>query len=198
MAEKKPSIETEVFGFSSSVDTINSKQKGNTNERVAAKALKSWTGYSFVRVPSSGGLRWRDSGRVSADLICDEPDVEFDFTIETKHLKKITIARVLKSNSMIFTIWEQVMSDALRCQKIPMAMLRANGMPAGEYYLILDAGMGGMLMSLSVPTLFSGANSKYTLVGFKFSEVKKYLKWPKFEAAVKKSNLVAKSKFYVS
>lgn len=190
-------IEQEVFGFSGNPERINSKQKGNTNERAAAKALTSWTGYKFVRVPMSGGLRWKDSQKVSADLICDEPDVDWMFTIETKHLKEIFIQRVLRNNSILFTIWEQVMADAIRAMKIPMALLRANGMPAGEYYLILAADMGGSLMSLSVPVRFSGSNHTHNIVGFRFSKVKECLRYPKFEKAVKKANFVSKSKFYV-
>ncbi len=186
------SLETDVFGFSGSADRINSKRKGNVNEGTCCKAMKSWTGYKFVRVPMSGGLRWKDSQNVAADLICDEPDVEFRMTVETKHLKKITISRVLKTNSMVFTIWEQVMSDAMRCGKLPMAMLRENGMDSGEYYCILASEYGGALMSLNVPILFSGGNGKYNIIGFKFSDVKQHMKYARFDREIVKYNLVTK------
>lgn len=189
-------LESDVFGCSNRRDSINSKVKGSQNERACAKSLEAWTGYHFVRVPASGGLRWRDSQNVSADLICDEPGVDFIYSLETKHLKSITIKRTLSSSSAIFTIWNQVISDAVRSVKIPMALLRSNGMDKGEYYLILDVALGGRLMALNVPILFSGSNHTHSLIGFLFSDVKKHCPFHSFDKAVKASNFIAKSKLY--
>lgn len=187
------SIEQEVFGFSNNRNTINSKQKGNTNERAAAKALESWVGVKFVRVPMSGGLRRVDTEKITGDIIIDTADKDFyfPFTLETKHLKHITIARVLRQSSKLFTIWEQAHSDSLRANKIPMAMLRSNGMKAGEYYIILDAAQGGAIMGKYVDVLFSGSNHKFNIVGFFLSEIKESLSYPIFSKLIKRSNFVS-------
>lgn len=182
-------IEQDCFGLPiNNSPKCNSKTKGNTNERACAKYLSEWVGVKFVRVPQSGGLRRVDTDKIVGDIIPDTKDRTFDFSfvVETKHLKSITMARVLKANSAIFKIWEQPHSDSLRSGKLPMALLRSNGMPAGEYYLILDAAQGGSIMALNTPILFSGSNHKFSLVGFKFSDVKKHTPYELFAKQVKR------------
>lgn len=181
-------IYDEVFGETRKRNTINSKQKGNTNERACAKALKLWTGVPFVRVPASGGLRWQNATNTAADLICDSADFYFPLTVETKALAEIFTPRTLPARSRLFTIWEQVYADAVRSDKIPLAMLRSNGMPAGEYHFILAAGMGGSMLALKVPILFSGSNGKYSIIGFKFTDVVKCMPYATFAKMLKRRN----------
>jgi Holliday junction resolvase len=183
-------IEQDCFGESTARKSINSKVKGSTNERACAKSLQQWTGYKFVRVPGSGSLRWRDSTNVAADLICDEPGIDFQYTIETKHLAKITIKLTLSSASHIFKMYNQVMADARRAAKVPIALLRSNGMDKGEYYLILEASLGGTLMAMAVPPLFSGSNHTHSLIGFLFSDVKRLCPFHKWDNAVRASNII--------
>lgn len=196
MKQPKRSIEDDCFGISKHRNSINSKQKGSSNERACARALQLWTGYKFVRVPASGGLRWQNSNNVTGDLICDEVGVDFSFSIETKHLQKLHTPRILPNDSKLFTIWTQANDDSIRSGKLPMALLRKNDMPAGEYYLILDAAQGGTIMSMNTPIHFSGVNHRFSLVGFLFSDVKKYTPYHLFAKAITRSGLVSKSKLF--
>ena len=49
---------------------INQKAKGNRNELMVCKVLEAWVGEPFSRVPSSGGLRWKDFNNAVGDVIC--------------------------------------------------------------------------------------------------------------------------------
>ena len=191
-------IEEDVFGLNCNKLSINSKAKGNSNERAAAKALQEWTNVKFVRVPMSGGLRRVDSDKITGDIIPDTLDKSFyfPFNVETKALKKITTTRMLRTSSMVFTIWKQCMSDAIRGSKLPMALLRQNGMDKGEYFLVLDAVLGGTIMALNVPTVFSGANHTYSLIGFMLSDVKLHMPYKSFAAAIARRDFIAQSTFY--
>lgn len=199
MAKQLRSLEQDIFGISKNSNKINSKTKGNSGERACAKYLAEWVGVPFVRVPMSGGLRRVDTEKIVGDIIPDITDksFEFFFVIETKHLKKLHVPRILPNDSKLFTIWNQVHADSIRAGKLPMALLRSNHMAAGEYYLILDAAQGGMIMSLNTPVLFSGGNHIHSLIGFLFSEVKRTTPYPLFAKAVKRSGIYKKSKLFV-
>lgn len=136
---KRRTIETDIFGIEvKPTSRIDSRAKGVRNENRAAKVLEQWTGVPFTRVPRSGGLRWRDTANVCGDLVCEVQDFDFPFSIETKHLKKVTFIenRPLRSNSLFFTIWEQATEGAERAGKTPLAMIRENGMPKDTYYIV--------------------------------------------------------------
>lgn len=112
---------------------INSRTKGMTNERDCAKVLEKWAGVPFARVPSSGGLRWKDTVNACGDLICQDQNFDFPFSVETKHLKNLNVTAILRENSFIFTIYQQALRDSQRAEKCPMLILRKNGMKKGEY-----------------------------------------------------------------
>lgn len=198
MKQQSRTIDSDCFGLSDGPTKVNGKNKGNNNERACAKSLTEWVGVPFVRVPMSGALRRIDTDKTVGDIIPDTIDKNFvfDFSVETKHLKTITIKKTLSSSSAIFKIWEQPHSDSLRSNKLPMALLRSNQMPKGEYYLILDADRGGRLMAMQVPLLFSGSSSKFFLMGFMFSEVKKLLPYKTFAKAIKQSKFTSNSKLF--
>lgn len=141
MARKERSIETDVFGFKVEPNRINSRAKGSRNENRAAGVIEAWTGVPFTRVPRSGGLRWKDTANVCGDLVCEVQDFDFPFAIETKHLKLLTLPKKggnLRRNSTFYTIWEQAKRDADRAKKIPLGMIRANGMPKDTYYVLIN------------------------------------------------------------
>ncbi len=120
--------------------TINSKQKGNRNEVVAAKWLEKWTGQEFARTPSSGGLRWgQDASFACGDVVCKNQGFDFIFAIETKALKSIPVKAYLGKRSKIYTIFKQALVDADRAGKLPMVIIRENGMPAGKFYCFLNS-----------------------------------------------------------
>lgn len=116
---------------------INQKKKGNRNELVVCKILEKWTGSPFSRVPSSGGLRWKNNKSICGDVVCTDESVYFPFSVETKHLKELTVRKYLRTNSKVFTIYQQAKRDAERAGKIPMMLLRCNGMKEGEYWVFV-------------------------------------------------------------
>lgn len=132
------SIADELFGYSKRKRKINSKRKGNDNERKACDLLEKWTGYPFARVPSSGGLRWKNMSLVVGDLVCTEEDVKFDFVVETKALAQIFTGKSSEVTT-IFKVWAQAENDCMRTKnKVPLLLLRDNGMPTGAYYVIFS------------------------------------------------------------
>lgn len=134
----KRTIETDLFGHFVVENPINSKKKGDKNERIAAKWLTEWTGTPFTRVPSSGGLRWKNASNVCGDLVCEDESFVFPFAVETKHLKSLVMPKYLRSNSKVFSIYDQAKLDADRAGKHPMMLLRQNGMPSGEFMVFFN------------------------------------------------------------
>jgi hypothetical protein len=136
------SLFDEIFGKPSS--GINSKVKGNRNELILSKSLQEWTGVEFVRVPMSGGLRWKNLENICGDVICTDKEFHFPFIIETKHWKTYTTSERLRKNSVIYSIWRQVKSDADRHLnatneiKVPLLFIRKNGMPKNVWHVVLS------------------------------------------------------------
>lgn len=132
-------IYEEIFGVSKRKKGINSKKKGDHNEREVAKWLKQWSGKEFHRVPASGGLRWKDMVETVGDLVCE---TDFPFVVETKHLKKVLALNksgLLRSNSKIFRIWYQCLDEAKRSGKIPILILRENGMKKNTFWIVFSS-----------------------------------------------------------
>ena len=127
-------IADDILGSSGREKTINSKRKGNRNEIVAAKWLEKWTGQEFARTPSSGGLRWgQDASFACGDVVCKNEKFDFIFAVETKHLKAVEFKPHLSKRSKIYTIFQKAYRDAERAGKLPLLMLRTNGMEAGKF-----------------------------------------------------------------
>ena len=128
---------------------INSRTKGSKNERDIAKWWKSWTGFEFTRTPSSGGLRWKKTDNISADIVCsdDKHSRRFPFSIECKSYKDINFEHVLLGNKKckILEFWHQATHDAVRSHKIPILMMRYNGMPKEEYFFAVDKELGELI-----------------------------------------------------
>ena len=117
---------------------MNSKQKGNRNERMVAKLLTQWTGHEFVRVPASGGLQWKNRADVCGDVISSDPDFNFHFSVETKHMSSLGLnSPILRKNSCIYTFMTQCQQAAQAVGKRPFLMVRENRMPKEKYYIFL-------------------------------------------------------------
>ena len=115
------------------MDGINSKKKGDNNERIVASLLSEWTGVKFTRVPRSGGLDWKNNDTVYGDVVSTDRDFNFPFSIETKAYKDINVGlNTLRKNSIVFKFWQQCVWDAEKSGKIPMLLIRKNGMPKKE------------------------------------------------------------------
>lgn len=163
---------TDLFGSPKKRSSgINSKQKGNKNERVACKWLEEWTGEKFTRVPSSGGMRWKNHSSVCGDVVCENEDFKFCFSVETKFLKDFEIVEHLRENSKIFTIWDQAIYDAARGHKFPMLMLRKNGMAAKEFYIFISKEVAEI--AVEIPYQYSGKKGRFHLYGYDCSIFKK-------------------------
>lgn len=121
---------------------INSKNKGNRNERDLCKFWEEWTGYEFSRVPASGALRWKKTDNISGDIICSDPDHSrvFPFNIETKFHQDINFQHLLipVTNVKIKEFWAQATEDADRAKKTPILFMRYNGLPKGFWFVVMD------------------------------------------------------------
>lgn len=136
-------IRQDVMGDSGRAPSINSKQKGNHNERELCKWLSEWAGAEFVRVPMSGGLRWKNTIRMNicGDVICTDQSFQFPFSVETKHYKNISFHSTkeskLRKGSIVDRLFKQCSRDAKRDEKIPFLVLRVNGMPKQEWVIVM-------------------------------------------------------------
>ncbi len=123
-------------------DRINSKAKGSKNERELCKLMQQWTGYDFARVPSSGGLRWKDTDNTVGDIICTDKlhGRRFRFAIETKFYKDINFEHLILGNKKvkINEFWQQAEEDGKRAGKEPLLLMRYNGMPKQTYFVMMD------------------------------------------------------------
>lgn len=128
---------------------INSKAKGSKNERDICKWWKEWTGYDFGRVPSSGGLRWSRTTDTTGDIICTDQKhfLRFPFSIECKNYKEINFEHILlgNKNAKIAQFWQQAVEDAQRGNKIPILMMRYNGMKKNEYFFAVESVQGRII-----------------------------------------------------
>lgn len=119
---------------------INSKAKGNANERVACKFMEEWTGIEFQRVANSGGIHnmspWL-AGDIAPVLI--EDLVDFKVIIETKHLKYLGCLDGTRRNSRIQKIFDQCVTDAARIspEHKSLCLLRQNRMTVGSYIVVV-------------------------------------------------------------
>ncbi|MCB9047650.1 MAG: hypothetical protein H6550_16065 [Chitinophagales bacterium] len=190
MTEPKRTMRHDIFNLPVRTRSINGKQKGNANEREAAKSLGLWTGARFVRVPQSGGLRWEDNAKVTGDIVCDTKGFDFPFSVETKHLAAVPYTKELRANSKVYKIWKQATTDAVRSQRLPMAMIRYNGlgkfMHDGEkyqdYLVVLATDYGGSVPDLLVPQEFTGDG----IVAYLLSDLVKRYPYDRFIYVVNK------------
>ncbi len=119
---------------------VNSRKKGARSERGAAEVLENWTGFEMVRVPRSGGLRWASGLMVTGDIIPSDPLelATFPFSVEVKGYNTLDFRNMLTAKSSDFLkFWKQATQDALRVGKIPLLMVRLNGMPKESYYVAI-------------------------------------------------------------
>ena len=120
---------------------INSKNKGNRNERRGCKLWSDWTGWEFSRVPASGGLRWKKQDDITGDIICTQKGIyNFKFSIEMKFHKDIEFNYLLlgKKKNPVIKFWDQCKRDAQRADKIPILFMRYNGMPKDIYFVVIS------------------------------------------------------------
>jgi len=165
----------DLFGLKGS-QSINSKRKGDKNELNLAKLLAEWTGKTFHRVPKSGGLRWKDNANVVGDLCCEDNSFDFAFSVETKHVASLGLnGPILRKNAKIFTYFAQCERDASRLGrgKLPILIIRENGMPKNEYWVFLRVG-STMFNTFKNKLVVNYVSKDTDLIGFKLSQLMKY------------------------
>lgn len=122
---------------------VNSKQKGGRFERAVCKFFTDWTGYEFNRVPASGGLRWKNAENITSDVSCTDSkhSRKFCFSIECKSYAELKFEHILleKKSCKILKFWEQAREDAGRAGKLPMLIMKYNGMPKGEAFVMVSS-----------------------------------------------------------
>lgn len=117
---------------------INSRAKGNKNERDLSKVIEKWTGKTFSRVPSSGGLNWK-AGLAKGDIVCSEEGHFFPFCIEAKNYKDINFEHLLYlPKPKIMEFWAQCTRDARICKKSPLLFMRYNRLPKDFHFVVID------------------------------------------------------------
>lgn len=116
---------------------INSRSKGNKAERIAAKVISDWTGKKFGRVPSSGGLQWKNS-HAKGDIVCTEEGHFFPFCLEVKNYREINFEHLLYLDKpQIVEFWDQCVRDAEIARKCPMLMMRYDRLPKEFFFVVL-------------------------------------------------------------
>jgi len=123
---------------------VNGKAKGSTFERRVAKYLTTWlTEHNidgeFTRVPSSGGLRWKQNDSVVGDITLSSPTHETLCTFECKNQEKWSLWKLFgyhtvpanpKGPSTLQGFWGQACSDAARTEtKFPTLIMTKNHRP---------------------------------------------------------------------
>lgn len=118
---------------------INSRSKGKRGEKKARLVLEKWTGMEFAGVPASGGLRWAKADHITGDIICTDPLHRFDFSIEVKNYRGINFEHLLMpqvKSVILHEFWPQCLEDSKRGLKIPILMMRYDGIKPGDFFFI--------------------------------------------------------------
>ncbi len=118
---------------------INSRKKGKRGERKAREVLNEWTGLEFAGVPASGGLRWKKAENISGDIVCTDALHRFDLSIEVKNYADINFEHLLMPDvqSDILKFWKQCKEDAARGKKLPLLMMRYDGMRTNLFFVVI-------------------------------------------------------------
>lgn len=116
---------------------INSRSKGNRNERNIAKLFEKWTGKKFSKTPSSGGLQWKTTNS-KGDIVCTKEGHYFPFCIEAKSYKELNFQHLLYSDKAeILKFWAQANRDADLAKKIPLLFMRTNGITKDLHFVVM-------------------------------------------------------------
>lgn len=115
----------------------NSRKKGARGEKKAIQALQAWTGFEFARVPASGGLRWKKADNITGDVVCIDPLHRFNFSVEMKNYRDINFEHMIMpgvKSRILDEFWPQCLSDGERGKKIPLLLMRYDGIRPGDFF----------------------------------------------------------------
>lgn len=114
-------------------------QKGNRGQLMARDVLKKWT-HKKMKSSSQSGMPGYNHDPHKGDILCDTEGHFFPFTVEVKFYKDINFCQLLQpnlKNVLILEFWHQVAFDAHKCQKVPMLMMRFNGLPKNFFFVVV-------------------------------------------------------------
>lgn len=115
-------------------------QKGNRGQRMAVDVLKKWT-HKKMKSSSQFGMGGFNFDPHKGDILCYTEGHFFPFTVEVKFYKDINFCQLLQpnlKNVMILDFWDQVAGDAKICKKVPMLMMRFNGLPSDFFFVVIE------------------------------------------------------------
>lgn len=117
---------------------INRRSKGRRGEMMGVEFMKSWAKMDFRRTPGSGGLRGHVAEYTEGDIVCTKKNYIFPLCIEIKFYNELNFSHLLYDvDSKILQFWEQARQSAIRAEKIPILLMRYNGLPANFFFVVL-------------------------------------------------------------
>lgn len=114
-------------------------QKGNRGQNMARDVLQDWT-HKKMKSSSQSGMPGYNHDPHKGDILCNTEGHYFPFTVEVKFYKEINFCQLLQpniKNVLILEFWDQVSFDANKCKKVPMLMMRFNGLPKDFFFVVL-------------------------------------------------------------
>lgn len=125
---------------------LNARSKGIRGERMAIDFMKEWTGMDFKRTPGSGGLRGHVADYTEGDIVCVKKNYIFPLCVEVKNYAELNFSHLLydsrpekkkKKDKGIWGFWKQTAASAKRAEKIPILLMRYNGLPKGLFFVMI-------------------------------------------------------------
>lgn len=106
---------------------------------MARDVLQKWT-HKKMKSSSQSGMPGYNHDPHKGDILCDTEGHLFPFTVEVKFYKDINFCQLLQpnlKNVLILEFWDQVSGDAKICKKVPMLMMRFNGLPKDFFFIVI-------------------------------------------------------------
>jgi hypothetical protein len=106
----------------------------------------------FTSVPSSGGLRWKKTENITGDVVCTHKDHHFPFSVEVKFHRSLDLEKMIRNNvkcTVRDEFWKQCLQDSQRNKRIPMLLMRYNGLPRNFFYVLMRYGDAKLFKVLS-------------------------------------------------
>lgn len=124
---------------------INARSKGQRGEHLAIDFMKDWTGMDFRRTPGSGGLRGHVVDYTEGDIVCVKKNYIFPLCLEVKFYEELNFSHLLYDSRVkkakvkgIKKFWKQTSSSAKRAEKVPILLMRYNGLPKDVFFVMIS------------------------------------------------------------
>lgn len=155
-----------MFSANRSKISKGSKAKGNKFENDVAKVYSKIFGVKFNRVPSSGGLRWKNRSDVIGDITITDEKYKINFVVECKNNNSWDLRGFLNSpeNSMLGKFIKQAEDESKRSKKPFHLIVKGNRIKP----LVILQDINIKIKPIMV------FNNKYAIVNF--IDFEKYLK----------------------